>query len=78
MDGYLVGVFSLAAVALVLSLTVAATELLRATRHRHAGAVLLPRGDTERPGLDQDGSAYAGVGGGASADARLRQSAGCG
>ena len=76
MDAYLVGVFSLAAVALVVSLTVALTELLRAVRRRPTASVLLPRGDTERPGLDQDGRAYAGVGGGASADARTGRAPG--
>ena len=78
MDAYLVGVFSLAAVTLVLAITVAANELLRARRRPHRRSVFLPRGDTERPGPDQDGGAYAGVGGGASADARTRQSAGRG
>ena len=78
MDAYLVGVFSLAAVTLVLAITVAANELLRAQRRPHRRSVFLPRGDTERPGPDQDGGAYAGVGGGASADARTRQSAGGG
>ncbi len=78
MDTYLVGVFTLAAVALVLSLTVALTELLRAVGRRPTASVLLPRGDTERPGLDHDGRAYAGVGGDAPADARTRQSAGSG
>lgn len=78
MDAYLVGVFSLAVVTLVLALAVAATELLRASRRRPGGSVLLPRGGTERAALAQDGSAYAGVGGGTSADARIRQSAECG
>lgn len=78
MDAYLLGVFSLAAVTFVLSLTVAVAEVVRAVRRRSTRFVLLPRGGTERPGLHQDGGAYAGVGGGASADARTRQSAGGG
>jgi len=78
MDAFLVGVFSLAAVTLVLALTVAANELLHARRRPHRRSVFLPRGDTNRPGPDQDGGAYAGVGGGAAADGPHRQSVGSG
>ena len=63
---------------LVLSLTVAVTEVVRAVRRRSTTSVLLPRGDTERLGLDQDGGAYAGVGRGRARGRPHRQSAGSG
>lgn len=78
-DVYLAGGCFPAAVTVVVALSVAMGELVGAVSGRPTSLLLLlPRGDTERPGLDQDGDVYAGVGGGASADVRTRQIAGRG